>query len=114
MNRTLLALALLVFTSVLGFSQTGSTPTPLITPPANRNDMPGNSPGLVTDINGQTITVKTEAANPVSFALGKKVQFVNTKGRKVKANAVKPGARVRVIYEGTEDTRTATKIIVGG
>jgi|SRR3954463_8872960 hypothetical protein len=114
MNRTLLALALLVCTSVLGFSQTRGTPTPLITPPPTKSDMPGTAPGLVTDISSQTITVKTEAANPVSFALGKKIQFVNAKGKKVKANTVKPGARVRVFYEGTEDTRTATKIMVGG
>src|SRR5947199_1831157 len=114
MNRTLLTLALLVCTSVLGFSQTRGTPTPLITPPPTKTDTPGTAPGLVTDISSQTITVKTEAANPVSFALGKKVQFVNSKGKKVKANSVKPGARVRVFYEGTDDTRTATKIIVGG
>jgi hypothetical protein len=114
MKRMFLALALVAFVPLAGFSQANRTPTPLITPPPSASDMPGTAVGLVTAVSAQTITVKTEAANPLHFALGKKVQYVGKKGRKVKQNQIRPGARVRVQYQGNEDTRTATKITLEG
>ena len=114
MKRILLALALVVFVPLAGFSQASRTPVPLITPPPSRSDAPGMATGLVTAMTAQTITVKTEAANPLHFAIGKKIQYVNKRGKKVRQNQIRPGARVKVQYEGNEDTRTATKVTLEG
>ena len=108
------AVALVVLVPLVAFSQANRSPVPLITPPPTNSDPAGMATGLVTAVTAQTITVKTEAANPMSFALGKKIQYVNKKGKKVRQNQIKPGARVRVQYEGNEDTRTAVKVVFEG
>ena len=114
MKRLLLVLALVALVPLTGFAQAGKAQAPLIPPPGNDSDLPGVATGLVTEVTAQTITVKTKAANPMSFAIGKKIQYVNKKGRKVQQKQVRPGARVRVQYEGNVDTRTATRITVEG
>jgi hypothetical protein len=114
MKRTLIVFAWMVILPVAGFSQVGRTPTPLITPPGNRAETPGTAIGMVTAVSGQIITVKTEAANPMSFALAKNAVYVNKKGKKIKPDRIKPGARIQVIFEGNEDTRTATRIVLQG
>jgi len=113
MKPMLFALALVLLFPVAGFSQAARTPTPLITPPPG-NETPGIAKGLVTAISAQTITVKTEAANPLSFALSKTIRLQDKKGKKIKADRIRNGTRVRVYYEGGEETRTANKIVVEG
>jgi hypothetical protein len=76
--------------------------------------MPGAATGMVTGFSHETITVKTTAANPMSFALTKAVRYTDKKGRKIKQERIKAGARVRIYYEGGEDTRTATRIVLEG
>ncbi|HJT80293.1 MAG TPA: hypothetical protein VJ719_03765 [Chthoniobacterales bacterium] len=114
MKQTLLALALVAFIPLVGFSQASRSPVPLITPPPSNTDAPGTATGLVTAMSAQTISVKTQAANPMHFALGKKIQYVNKRGKKVRQNQIRPGARVKVQYQGNEDTRTATKVTLEG
>jgi hypothetical protein len=114
MKRTLLFFVWLAVVPTIVVSQTGSGPTALVTPPPSRTETPGSVTGLVTAVSNETITVKSEAANPISFAVNKSVRYVDKGGKKIKSNRVRPGARVRIYYEGGEDTRTATKIILGG
>jgi hypothetical protein len=114
MKRLLFVLSWVVLVPVSGFAQANQTPVPLITPPPTQGDSVGGAIGLVTSVNHEIITVKTEAANPMSFAIGKTAHFVDKKGRKIKQDRIKVGTRVRVYYEGNEDTRTATKIIIQG
>jgi hypothetical protein len=112
MKRLLSVLACAIVVPV-AFAQTNRAPTNLITPPPSHTDVPGTATGLVTAfLPGQTITVKTQAANPMSFALAKNLRVVDSKGKAVKLDKIRPGARVRVSYEGNEDTRTATRILV--
>jgi hypothetical protein len=111
MKRILSVLACVLIAPV-AFAQTSGTPG-LITPPPSQNaDVPGKATGTVTEFNGQTLTVKTQAPNPMSFALSKTVRFVDSKGKNIKKERITPGARVQVLYYGDEDTRTATRIIV--
>jgi hypothetical protein len=84
------------------------------TPAPKAGEIPGSVIGLVTDVTHETITVKTEAANPISFAINKSVRYSDKKGRKIKQDRIKSGARVRVYYEGGEDARTATKVVLEG
>ena len=112
MKRLLSVLACAIVVPV-AFAQTNRAPTNLITPPPSHTDVPGTATGLVTAfLPGQTITVKTQAANPISFALSKTMKVVDSKGKAVKLDKIRPGARVRVSYEGNEDMRTATRILV--
>jgi hypothetical protein len=111
MKRMLFVLSLVAMTPLACFAQ-ARTPVPLITPPPTQSDPLGGEVGIVTAISPQIITVKTEAANPMSFAIDKKAQFVDKKGKKVKQQQIKVGARVRVYYQGGEETRTANKIVL--
>src|SRR5689334_13172214 len=92
-----------------GFAQANRTPAPVITPPPSGPQMPDAVEGLVTGVTGETITVKTQSANPLSFAINKSVRYTDHKGRKIKQERIRTGMRVRVYYQGTEDTRTATR-----
>lgn len=114
MKLMLVVLSCLLAVPFSGFAQGNRTPTPVITPPPTGNQTPGTVDGLVTAVTGETITVKTEAANPISFAVNKAVKYTDKKGRKVKQERIKSGMRVRVYYQGTEDTRTAMRIVLQG
>ena len=93
-------------------AQTAGTPLPLITPPTKPADTADGFSGVVTGVTTEAITLKTEAANPLSFALGKTVRYVDKAGKEIQSDRIKPGARVRVFFEGNEDTRTATRVIL--
>jgi hypothetical protein len=112
MKSLLLVLSFVVALPLAGFAQANRGPTALTTPPPNSNETPGAATGLVTAVSGETITVKTEAANPISFAINKTVHFTDKRGRRVKPDRIKAGARVRVLFKGNEDNRTATRVIV--
>jgi hypothetical protein len=111
MKRILSVLACAVIAQV-AFAQTSGTPALITPPPSQTADAPGKAAGTVTEFTDQTLTVKTDAPNPMSFALTKKVRFVDSKGKNIKKDRVTPGARVQVWFYGNEDTRTATRIIV--
>ena len=103
---------LLTISSIALVAQTNTTPLPLITPPTSGSKTVTELSGLVTVVRRDTVTIKTEAANPVSFALAKSVKYADRAGNEIQADRIRPGARVRVVYEGNEDTRTATRIIL--
>jgi hypothetical protein len=112
MKLMLLVLSCVIAVPLSSFAQANKTT--VVAPPPSASDAAGAAIGMVTAISGETITVKTEAANPVSFARNKAVQFTDKKGRKIKPERVKAGARVRVYYQGGEDTRTATRVVLEG
>ena len=114
MKLMLLVLSCLLVIPLSGFAQGNHTPTAVITPPTSGSENPNAVDGLVTAVTGETITVKTEAANPISFAINKSVQYTDHKGHKIKQQRINNGMRVRVYYRGTEDTRTATKVVLQG
>jgi hypothetical protein len=109
----LLVCALLI--PVAGYSQNREKPTMVTPPPApNGADSANIANGVVTELTGETITVKTNAPNPMSFAIGKTIQYADKKGRKVKKQRIGPGSKVKVYFQGNEDTRTATRIVLQG
>ncbi|MEY2439742.1 MAG: hypothetical protein QOI34_1127 [Verrucomicrobiota bacterium] len=114
MKRTVFTLIYISTVSV-AFAQPSSTPKPLVTPPPSspRQTRDTVVTGSVTAfLPGQIITLKTQAANPISFALSKSVRFVDKADKEIKADRIKPGTRVQVSYEGNEDTRKATKVVI--
>ncbi len=114
MKPILLILALALVAPMAASSQTGGAA--LITPPPSESDQAGKNEvsGTVTEfIPGQIITVKTKLPNPMSFAISKSVRCVNSAGKTIKLEKIQPGASVLISYIGNEDTRTATRIVVG-
>lgn len=112
MKLKLLVLSCVIALPLGAFAQANRAVTALTTPPPNGSETPGAATGMITAVTSETITVKTEAANPMSFAVNKTVHYTDKKGRKVRPDRIKAGARVRVLYQGTEDNRTATRVIV--
>ena len=113
MNQKLLII-LCAMVAQVGFAQTTRTPTPLVTPPpSSADEAPSNiATGVVKGLTGEVITIKTHSPNPVSFAISKTARYVDKKGKAIPKERVKPGVRVRIEFEGNEDTRTATRIVV--
>jgi hypothetical protein len=70
--------------------------------------------GTVTTFQpGQTIVVRQVGITaPVTYSLGKTVQYVNRKGRVIEASMIHPGVPVQVYYANAGDTRTVSKIVV--
>lgn len=62
---------------------------------------------------GKTIVVRrTGVTDPISYALGKTVTYVNKAGATIEASMIKPGVPVHVYYSGPETSRTVTKVVV--
>ena len=59
-----------------------------------------------------TIVVKTTAAEPISYAIGKTVRFVNRAGHEIKETRIRPGARVHVYYDGAGEARVVNRVVV--
>ena len=62
---------------------------------------------------GRTIVVRrTGVTEPVSYALGKTVRYVNRAGHEIKENLIRPGARVHVYYDGVGQTQVVNRVVV--
>ena len=62
---------------------------------------------------GRTIVVRRAGVTePVSYALGKTVRYVNKAGHEIKENLIRPGARVHVYYDGVGQTQVVSRVVV--
>jgi hypothetical protein len=62
---------------------------------------------------GRTIVVRRAGVTePVSYALGKTVRYVNRAGHEIKENTIRPGARVHVYYDGVGQTQVVNRVVV--
>src|ERR1044072_547452 len=101
MKQTIIAIAC-VLIAPLAFAQTTTTTT---TTTGTR--------GTVTKYeHGKTIVVRTEKdENPISYALGKTVHYVNKAGKTIDDHLIKPGTRV-IVYGARGQTHAAKRVIV--
>ena len=116
MKLTALSLACALI-APLAFAQTSTTTTQKTTTTAPRlttsETTTTTAEGTVTTFTpGQTIVVKTTAAEPVSYALGKTVRFIDKTGMEIKAAMIKPGARVHVYYDDQAGNRVGNRVVV--
>jgi len=117
MKRTIVTLAC-ALVAPLAFAQTDTTTTRTtttdpITGSSQTTTSTTSSEGTVTTYTpGKTIVVKTTAAEPVTYALGSSVRYVNRAGHAIKEALIKPGARVHVYYDGTGETRVVNRVVV--
>jgi hypothetical protein len=116
MKRTLLSLTCALI-APLAFAQTSTTTTEKTTtnePGMTKTETTTTTTeGTVTTFTpGERIIVKTTAADPVSYMLGKTVHYVNKAGREIEAAMIKPGTRVHVYYDNTGDTQVVNRVVV--
>jgi hypothetical protein len=73
-----------------------------------------SSDGTVTTFEpGKTIVIRrVGVTDPISYALGKTVRFLNKTGATIEAATIKPGARVHVYYDGDGETRVVNRVVV--
>ena len=102
MKRSIIAVAC-ALVAPLAFAQTSTTTTETTT----------STHGTVTKYErGKTIVVRTEKEeNPISYALGKTVHYVNKAGRKIDEHLIKPGTRV-IVYTAKGHLDAAERVVV--
>ena len=102
MKPTIIAIAC-ALAAPLAFAQTTTTTDTTTT----------GTRGTVTKYeHGKTIVVRTEKdENPISYALGKTVHYVNKAGKTIDDHLIKPGTRV-IFYGARRQTHAAERVIV--
>jgi ABC-type enterochelin transport system substrate-binding protein len=118
MKKTLLTLACAAI-APLALAQTEttttqSTSTNPVTSTSETTTTTTSSEGTVTTFEpGKTIVIRrVGVTDPISYALGKTVQFVDRAGKTIEANMIHPGARVHVYYDGTGTTQVVNRVVV--
>jgi len=118
MKKSILILACAAI-APFAFAQTSTTTTESTTTKTNpvasttETTTTTSTDGTVTTFEpGKTIVVRREGADgPISYALGKTVRFMNRAGAEIKAERIRPGARVHVYYDGTGETRVVNRVV---
>lgn len=128
MKKTLIALACAAIAPVT-FAQTSSTTTTQSTSPVpstttttagstkattETTTTTTSTDGTVSTFTpGKTIVVRrVGVTDPISYTLGKTVEYVNKAGKTIEAAMIKPGVPVQVYYSGTGETQTVTRVVV--
>ena len=120
MKKTIIALACAAV-APLAFAQTSTTTTETkkttdtpVGSTTSTSTKTTTTAGTVTTFEpGKTIVVrKTGVTDPITYTLGKTVQFVNRAGKTIEASLVKPGVPVEVYYDDVSGTHTVTKVVV--
>jgi hypothetical protein len=114
-RKTLLTLACAAV-APLAFAQTNTTTTQTTAtePSTETTTTTTSTDGTVTTFEpGRTIVVRrVGVTNPITYTLGKSVQYVNKAGTEIEASTIRPGARVHVYYDGTGDTQVVNRVVV--
>jgi membrane-associated protease RseP (regulator of RpoE activity) len=136
MKKTLIALACAAV-APLAFAQTSTTTTTTGTEPGtststsettttSSSTKPSTSTSTETTTTttytegtvstftpGKTIVVrKVGVTDPITYAIGKTVTYVNRAGKTIEASMVRPGVPVHVYYDNAGGTQTVTKVVV--
>ncbi|MEP6821565.1 MAG: hypothetical protein ABI946_04365 [Chthoniobacterales bacterium] len=119
MKKIILTLACAAI-APLAFAQTSTTTetkkttdTPLSSKTETTTTTQSSDGTVSTFEPGKTIVVRrVGVTDPVSYALGKTVMYVNKAGKTIEASMIKPGVPVHVYYSGPETSRTVTKVEV--
>ena len=118
MKKTLLMLACASIAS-LTFAQTStttteSTTTNPTTTTSETTTTTTSTEGTVTTFEpGKTIVVRrVGVTDPISYALGKTVEYVDRAGKQIEASMIRPGAKVHVYYSGAGETQVVNRVVV--
>jgi hypothetical protein len=115
MKSMIIALACAMI-APLAFAQTTGSTTQTKATQVAKNQIIGSltQTGIVDDfIPGQTIRVQLSPdAQPVSYALGKRVQYIDQAGRKISSDSINDGARVTLDFGGPREHSTVDRVIL--
>jgi membrane-associated protease RseP (regulator of RpoE activity) len=119
MKKTILALACAAL-APLAFAQTSTTTetkkttdTPVSSTTETKTKTTTTAGTVTTFEPGKQIVVrKVGVTDPITYTLGKTVQFVNKAGKTIEASMVKPGVPVEVYYDDVSGTQTVSKVVV--
>lgn len=118
MKTTLLTLACVAI-APLAFAQSSSTTTETtatnpVTGSTETTTTTTPTEGTVTTFEpGKTIVVRrVGVTDPISYALGQTVKYVNKAGKEIEASLIRPGARVHVYYDKTGETQVVNRVVV--
>lgn len=119
MKKTLLtlicaSLAPLAFAQTSSTTTTSATETNPVTGSTETTTTTTSTEGTVTTFEpGKTIVVrKVGVTDPISYTLGKTVQYVTKAGKEIEASMIKPGARVHVYYDKDGETQMVSRVVV--
>ena len=119
MKKSMLILACAAI-APFAFAQTSTTTTestttkkPAATETTTTTSTTSTDGTVTTFEPGKSIVIRrVGVTDPISYALGKTVRFLNKAGAEIEASTIKPGARVHVYYDGTGDTRVVNRVVV--
>jgi hypothetical protein len=117
MIKSLLSVAFATaLTSTIAFGQTSTSSTTVATAPNGTTETTTTtteSTGIVTEFTpGQSFFLKTEAAQPVRYKLGKTVTYVTTDGKVIEASKIKKDSKIHVHYIKEGDDMLVDKVTV--
>ncbi len=117
MKNTILTLACALIAPV-AFAQTSTSTTETTTTKPNgattTETTTTSTDGTVTTFEpGKTIMVRrVGVTDPISYTLGKAVQYVDRAGKTIEASLIRPGVPVHVYYDGTGSTQVVNRVVV--
>ncbi|MEP6604393.1 MAG: hypothetical protein ABJB69_10645 [Spartobacteria bacterium] len=118
MKKTLITLSCALI-APLAFAQsstttTESTKTNPVTGTTTTETTTTSTDGVVSTFEpGKTIVVKrTGVVDPLTYTLGKTVQYVNRAGKAIEASIIRPGVPVHVYYDTTGGTQVVSRVVV--
>jgi hypothetical protein len=100
----------------LAFAQTSTSSTTVATGTNGATETTTTtteSAGTVTEFTpGQALILKTEAAQPIRYKLGKTVRYVTSDGQVIEASKIRKDSKLRVHYIKDGDDMVVDKVIV--
>ena len=107
-------------TILLGTVAYGQTSTSSTTVAAGTNGVTETTTNTTTDnmgtvtefTPGETLILKTEAAEPVHYKFSKSVTYVTSDGRAIEASKIRKDSKVRVHYVKDGDNMVVDKVIL--
>ena len=99
----------------VAFAQTHTSSTKVATQPNGMTETTTTTTtesfGTVTEFTpGDSLTLKTEASEPMHYKFGKTVEFVNAHGKVIEASKIRKDSKVRVHYVKQGDDMLVDKI----
>jgi hypothetical protein len=100
----------------VAFAQTSTSSNTVATQPngvTETNTTTTESFGTVTEFTpGDSLTLKTEATEPMRYTFGKTVEYVNAHGKVIEASKIRKDSKVRVHFLKQGDNMVVDKVIL--
>ena len=100
----------------VAFAQTSTSSTTVATQPngvTETNTTTTESFGTVTEFTpGDSLTLKTEATEPMHYTFSKTVEYVNAHGKVIQPSKIRKDSKVRVHYLKQGDNMVVDKVIL--